>query len=222
MPGQFLELALSTDEVLADCAGYEQLGFVAAQTGDVWPHHYGVMACHGLCIALHGLPAAPPTLVFTRENVAALARELDARGLQPTQMRLGSDVFNELSLHDPAGNRVRVLEARTFTPPAAPALTRLGRFEALSLPCDDVALSRDYWQQLGFVADSDTAGDLSVLRGGGLVLMLHPRAQAGAPLLRFGPVREGQTLTRYTLPAQLLALSGSADINLDQGFSSWH
>jgi len=222
MPGLFLELALSTGEVLADCAGYEQLGFVAAQTGDVWPHHYGVMACQGLCIALHGLPAAPPALVFTRENVAALARELDARGLQPTQMRLGSDVFNELSLHDPGGNRVRVLEARTFTPPVAPAVTRLGRFEALSLPCDDVALSRDYWQQLGFVADTDAAGDLSVLRGGGLVLMLHPRAQAGGPLLRFGPAREGQTLTRHTLPAQLLALTGAADITLDRGLSSWH
>ena len=203
MPGPFLELALSTDDVLSACAGYEQLGFVAAQTGDVWSHHYGVMACQGLCIALHGVPAAPPTLVFTRENVAALARELAARGLQPVQMRLGSDVFNELSLHDPAG-------------------TRLGRFAALSLPCDDVALSRDYWQQLGFVADTDAAGDLPVLRGSGLVLMLHPRAQAGGPLLRFGPVREGQTLTRYTLPAQLLALSAAADINLDQGFSSWH
>ena len=222
MPGPFLELALSTDDVLSACAGYELLGFVAAQTGDVWSHHYGVMACQGLCIALHGVPAAPPTLVFTRENVAALARELAARGLQPVQMRLGSDVFNELSLHDPAGNRVRVLEARTFSPPVAPAVTRLGRFAALSLPCDDVALSRDYWQQLGFVADTDAAGDLPVLRGSGLVLMLHPRAQAGGPLLRFGPVREGQTLTRYTLPAQLLALSAAADINLDQGFSSWH
>lgn len=213
MPGQFLELALGTDDVLAVCAGYEQLGFVAAQTGDVWSYHYGVMACRGLCIGVHGVPAMPPTLVFTRENVAALARELDSRGLQPTGLRLGSDVFNELSLQDPAGNRVRVLEARTFSPPLAPTQNRLGQFAALSLPCDDSARSRDYWQQLGFVADDNTTTDQPVLRGRGVLLTLHPRAQHDGPLLRFGPAQ--QLPTRQHLPGPLLALTGAAALTFD-------
>ena len=151
--------------------------------------------------------------MFTRENVAALARDLEARGLRPTGLRLGSDVFNELSLQDPAGNRLRVLEARTFSPPLTPAATRLGQFEALSLPCDDPVESRDYWQQLGWTAVEGAASEQPVLRGQGLLLTLHPRAQDAGPLLRFGPAQ--QQPTRHTLPGALLALTGAAPLITD-------
>ncbi len=150
MLGSWLEIALSTDDIRASCDFYEQLGFGSAVTGDIWTHHYGVMACGGLCLGLHEKRQPSPTVVFTRENVAGLARELDALGIAVINARLGSEEFNELSLRDPSGLVLRVLEARSFSPPPAPpALTALGRFESLSLPLRDVAAAEAFWQRLG-------------------------------------------------------------------------
>ena len=76
MLGSVLEVAAATPDVAASIGFYERLGFGSAVTGDVWPHHYGVMTCRGLCLGLHGLRRPSPTLVFARENVAGLAADL--------------------------------------------------------------------------------------------------------------------------------------------------
>jgi catechol 2,3-dioxygenase-like lactoylglutathione lyase family enzyme len=150
MLGSLLEIALCTGDIRASCDFYEQLGFGTAVTGDIWTHHYGVMACGGLCLGLHEQRQPSPSVVFTRENVAALARELDTLGIPVLNARLGSEEFHELSLRDPSGLVLRVLEARSFSPPPAPpALTTLGRFESLSLPIRDVATAEAFWQRLG-------------------------------------------------------------------------
>jgi catechol 2,3-dioxygenase-like lactoylglutathione lyase family enzyme len=150
MLGQVLEIGLAAPDIRASCEFYERLGFGSAVTGDLWSHHYGVMTCRDLCLGLHGLRRPSPWLVFARADVAALARELDARGLQVTQARLGDDVFNELELRDPAGLVLRVLEARSFSPPAAvPPVTALGGFDSLSLPLRDFDAAAAFWQALG-------------------------------------------------------------------------
>ncbi len=72
-------------------------------------------------------------------------------GVQIEQARLGSDVFNELALREPGGKLLRVLEARSFSPPAeTPDHTRFGMFASLSLPCRHLDEAADFWRQLGF------------------------------------------------------------------------
>ena len=117
MLGRFLEFALTSADTGGAWQQYQKWGFAPAETGDIWPHAYGVVACDGLAIGLHAAGEEPLSLVFVRADVAALHRELGARGVEVEAARLGPDVFNELTLREPGGIAIRVLEARTFSPP---------------------------------------------------------------------------------------------------------
>ena len=83
----------------------------------------------------------------------AVHRELTERGVTIEAAQLGSDVFNELSLREPGGTLLRVLEARSFSPPELPASTRLGIFRSLSLPCRDLNRAADFWLKLQMLYD---------------------------------------------------------------------
>ena len=187
MLGSFLEVALSTEDIRASCDFYERLGFSSAVTGDIWSHHYGVMACRGLCLGLHALRRPSPSAVFARENVAGLARELEAAGIRTGKARLGSEVFNELELRDPSGLVLRVLEARTFSPPpTAPPVTLLGGFEALSLPLRDRDAAQRFWQRLGYATDSaEEPWPQLRIRIPGFALAYHAPKLHAEPLLLF-------------------------------------
>jgi hypothetical protein len=149
MLGRFLELALVTEDPGASWSELLQLGFSEATSGDIWTHPYGVVACEGLAIGLHARGDEPNSLIFVRPQVAALERDLAERFIEVESTRLGSDVFNELGLREPGGTLLRVIEARTFSPPAElPDRTALGRFQAISLPCADLAEAQGFWERL--------------------------------------------------------------------------
>jgi hypothetical protein len=153
MLGRFLELALVVDDPGAAWLRYQQLGFVTAETGDVFRHAYGVVACRNFALGLHGRGDESPSIVFVRPDVAALHRDLSKKGLRVETAQLGSDAFNQLTLREPGGLQVRVLEARSFSPPPElPQLTRLGEFGALSLPCRDLPAAAAFWGRLGLGA----------------------------------------------------------------------
>jgi hypothetical protein len=149
MLGRFLELALVTEDPGSRWSELQQLGFAAATSGDIWTHAYGVVACEGIAIGLHAAGDDPDSLHFVHPDIAALERELNARFIDVESSQLGSDVFNQLCLREPGGTLLRVLAARTFSPPAElPQRTALGRFMALSLPCADLAEAQGYWERL--------------------------------------------------------------------------
>jgi hypothetical protein len=157
MLGRFLELALLTEDPGSSWHVFRRLGFADATSGEVWTHPYGVVAAEGLALGLHAKGEEPNTLVFVRPDVAALERELSDRFMDVESVRLGSEVFNELALREPGGTLLRVIEARTFSPPAElPARTALGRFLAISLPCGDLGEARGFWERLGIDVDDVT------------------------------------------------------------------
>jgi hypothetical protein len=184
MLGRFLEVALVTGHTGEEWQRLQNLGFEPAPTGDIWPHAYGVVACEGLAIGLHAKGEEPFSVVFVREDVAALHRELTARGLEVEQARLGSDVFNELTLRAPGGTALKVLEARSFSPPAhLPARTVPGAFRWLSLPCRDPEGAMPFWSALGeecALMDEPFAGFTM-----GRSLACHARRLFPGPLLVF-------------------------------------
>jgi hypothetical protein len=110
---------------------------------------------------------------------------LEERGVEPEHLRLGTEVFNELQFVDPSGLRVRVLEARTFSPPPQPAPPIIGQFEALSWPCTDPEAVTAFWERLH--VDCTAADDWSLLRGdiGGFPVAWHSPRVAREPLLVF-------------------------------------
>ena len=194
MLGRFLELALVVEDPGAAWLHYQQLGFATAETGDVFRHAYGVVACRDFALGLHAQGTEAASLVFVRADVAALHRDLSAKGLRVETAQLGSDVFNQLTLREPGGLQVRVLEARSFSPPSeVPEQTRLGAFSCLSLPCRDLAAATAFWGSLGLASvPTDDPWEGFMLPG--TPIACHARRSFPEPALIFrqpAPLRDG-------------------------------
>lgn len=158
MIGRFHEVSVHAPDVLASLAFYERLGFVQVTAGEAFSHPYAVVADGRLAIGLHGEElAASPLLAFVLPDLGARLAELERRGIEILDRRLGDDVFNEASL-EASGQVLRLLEARTHSPtPMAPAETsRLGWFEEIALPVADVARAQAEWERIGFVPTEES------------------------------------------------------------------
>ncbi len=153
MIGRFLEISVHAPEVLASLGFYERLGFTQLTTGEAWPYPYAVVTDGRLAIGLHQheLPQSP-LLSFVLPGLFEHVEELERLGIEFLSRRLGGDVFNEVSFATPGGHLLRLLEARTFSPSdrAPGATSRLGWFEEVALPVDDVKAVAGFWERLGF------------------------------------------------------------------------
>jgi catechol 2,3-dioxygenase-like lactoylglutathione lyase family enzyme len=152
--GRFHELSVATPDIRASVEFYERLGFRQAQTRDVWSHPYGVLTDGRFVIGLHQNAARDASLTFVQQDVASRATELEGLGLELIYRRTGAESFHEIGLADPDGNRIALLEARTYSPPSeAPVSPSLcGYFVELSMPARDLEAAQRLWEPLGFVA----------------------------------------------------------------------
>jgi catechol 2,3-dioxygenase-like lactoylglutathione lyase family enzyme len=152
--GRFHEISIHAPDILASVEFYERLGFTQATTGDIWSHPYGVLTDGRIFIGLHQYRFASPAITFVRSGIAAQVAALERLGVRLEFARTGEDHFNELGFRDPSGQMLTVLEARTYSPPprAAHAASLCGDFLEFSLPANDFAAVRHFWEPLGFVA----------------------------------------------------------------------
>lgn len=189
MLGRFLEIGIATADIRASVEFYERLGFSQAQTGDIWPHPYGVLTDGRVCIGLHQTRLASPALTFVHPGVAERVPALEQLGVELSTVNIGGEVFHEVGFCDPAGQTVRLLEARTFSPPARSALetSSCGEFRALSMPAADFGRVREFWEALGFLAEEEQAQPYPHLSVGcdSIRLALHRPRFFAEPLLVF-------------------------------------
>jgi catechol 2,3-dioxygenase-like lactoylglutathione lyase family enzyme len=153
MIGRFHEISVHAPDPLASLEFYERLGFEQVTTGEAFPYPYAAVADGRLAIGLHGRELAQsPLIAFVLPDLRAAVRRLEGNGLAFHDLRLGDDVFNEASL-DVSGQALRLLEARTHSPPSSgPGETsRLGWFEEYLLPVADLKRAEAEWEKLGFV-----------------------------------------------------------------------
>lgn len=187
--GRFLEIGIATQDIRASVEFYERLGFTQARTGDTWPHPYGVLTDGRVYIGLHQSRLDSPALTFVRPQVASHVAVLERLGVTLSTINLGSDVFNELAFRDPAGQTVRLLEARTYSPADRPAheTSRCGEFAGLSVPATDVAGVSRFWEALGFAAtgEEELPYPHVSLAAGDAALALHRPRFFAEPLLVF-------------------------------------
>lgn len=189
MIGRFLEIGIATTDIRASVEFYERLGFTQAQTGDIWPHPYGVLTDGTLYVGLHQSRLDSPALTFVQPGIAAYLSVLERMGIEPATISSGDEVFNEIGLRDPAGQPVRLLEARTYSPSDRSALepSRCGSFRGLSMPAPDFEAARRFWETLGFEAgelQSHPYPHLPLSREG-LELALHRPQLCLEPVLAF-------------------------------------
>jgi len=155
MLGRFLEISLPAPDILASIAFYESLGFVQAVTGESWNHPYAVMTDGRLFLGLHQGPVvAAPALTFAQPELAWHAQKLVHAGVSFAEEHLGSETFNHATFNDPGGQRVTLVEARTFSPPVLePAYeSQCGYFSEFGMPCREWSPVADFWESAGFVA----------------------------------------------------------------------
>jgi len=151
--GRFLEISVRAPDIPGSLAFYESLGFVQAPVGDAWPHPYAVVTDGRLHLGLHARDFAAPSLTWVQPGLASYAPRLQALGIELAFQRLGDDELHEIGFHDPSGQSIVLLEARTFSPPPLPPThqTQLGYFEEFGLPSADLERAAAFWDRLGFV-----------------------------------------------------------------------
>jgi catechol 2,3-dioxygenase-like lactoylglutathione lyase family enzyme len=153
MIGRFHEVSVHAADPIASLAFYERLGFVQVTTGEAFPYPYAAVGDGRLTIGLHGreLPQSP-LLAFVLPDLRDELEAIERRGVAILERRVGDDVFNEARI-DVAGQSLRLLEARTHSPPPfGPAETsRLGWFEEVALPSGDRQEAWKAWERVGFV-----------------------------------------------------------------------
>ena len=195
--GRFLEIGIATKDIRASVEFYERLGFTQAQTGDIWPHPYGVLTDGQVYIGLHQSRLDSPALTFVRPGIADHARALEGAGVELSTVAIGDEVFNELAFQDPAGNTVRLLEARTYSPVDRSLLeaSGCGRFSGISLPAANFERVNRFWQMLGLLPAEEESEPYQhlPLRSEGLALALHRPRFFAEPLLVF---RDGAMAAR--------------------------
>ncbi len=154
-------------------------------------------------------------LSFVRPELARHLNEMLVAGFEPHYTRLGDSDFHELQLHDPGGQNIALLEARTFSPPRPDHRSSgCGWFSSYSMPALDTEAVRAFWENAGFVALEVPDDPLAqvALTSDALTLTLHrPRAIAAPVLVFVDPL----------MPARLEALAGSGIVGgaeLPQGF----
>jgi catechol 2,3-dioxygenase-like lactoylglutathione lyase family enzyme len=189
LPGRFHELSLATEDIRASVEFYERLGFTQAATTDSFAHPYGVLTDGRLYLGIHQRRAPTPTLTFVRPGIAAHVDEFAARGIDLTLCHTADEVFNEIGFEGPAGEAVRVIEARTYSPAAhAPGEVSLcGDFAEVSFPAADFAAAQAFWEPLGFVATEELAQPYAhlPLTSDHLDLAFHRPHTFAEPLLVF-------------------------------------
>ncbi len=157
MIGRFHEIGIETADIRESVEFYERLGFTHATTGDIWPHPYGVLTDGRVFIGLHRRQASSPTVTFVREGIAHHAAALEARGIELELLHAGEERFNQIAFRDPSGQRIAVIEARTYSPVtrAATATSLCGYFSEFSMPAIDFEVAKAFWEPLGFVATDE-------------------------------------------------------------------
>jgi hypothetical protein len=144
--GRFLEFSVHTPEILDSLRYYKLLGFSEQSIGDAWSHKYAVLSDGVLCIGLHDREFDSPSISFVQQDLARHARSMTDHGFHFTVMHLDEDVFNELGLSDRDGNRITMLEARTFSNTDEYGNDSvLGTWFELSLPVRDAVRSARFW-----------------------------------------------------------------------------
>ena len=157
MLGRFLEFSIATPDIQASLNFYCKLGFSPAEVGEAWAHPYAVVSDGRLVIGLHQSPAFTSSLTFVKPDLLKHIARLEQLDIAFEFMRLGDEVFNEVGWLDPSGQLVRLVEARTFSPPKH-TFGRggaLGYFIEIALPAPERGDSKRHWEQLGFVGMED-------------------------------------------------------------------
>jgi catechol 2,3-dioxygenase-like lactoylglutathione lyase family enzyme len=154
MLGRFLEISVAAPDIAESLVFYESLGFVQAVVGDAWRHPYAVITDGRLVLGLHQDGGDRPSLTWLHPDLEAHVQALREAGIELDFTCLDEESFHRIGFRDPTGLLITLVEARTFSPANVTAgfISRLGFFEEIGLPTDNLDGCAAFWDRLGLVA----------------------------------------------------------------------
>jgi predicted enzyme related to lactoylglutathione lyase len=177
MLGQFLEFSFSAEPLARGFEFYRSLGFQPVTVGDQLKDPYVALSDGGVAIGVHARQQDGPLLTFVRPQLRDYARALRRAGVEIEHAALADDEFNHVLFADPSGQRIALLEARTFAPGEwnHHNVRACGEFLEYSIPTHSLERSLSFWETFGFavVADGEAPQPWLRLAGRGLVIGLH-------------------------------------------------
>jgi catechol 2,3-dioxygenase-like lactoylglutathione lyase family enzyme len=177
MVGEFLEFSVATRPLAASFEFYRALGFSSLPAGDTLPDPYLALFDGSIVIGLHERDQDGTWLTFVRPGLRDYVRALRRTGVELHYAHLAEDEFHRLGFHDPSGQGVALLEARTFAPGVKDpsAVPPCGSFVEYCLPVAELGVSGGYWRSLGFtpIASGEAPHRWLRLEGHGLAIGLH-------------------------------------------------
>ena len=189
MFGRFLEIGIATTDIVQSVQFLERLRFWQLITSDAWSHRYGVLSDDRVQLGLHEIDMPTPSPTFVLPGLQQALPRLAAAGIEPQSTHFSDQSLHRVSLRDPGGNPITLLEARTYSasPQGATAQSLCGYFSHLSLPQSDFDAAREFWEYAGFVAlpEMDSPFPQLPLTSDHLDLAFHQRRTFDAPLLVF-------------------------------------
>ena len=185
MLGDFLEVSLATQDILASLEFYRKLGFVEAPAREAWRHPYTVVTDGRLYIGLHQRELASPALSFALPELRQQLPQLESLGIAFEFCNIELHRFNELGFLDPDGALVALLEARTYSPVHAEVETLCGYFLEYRQPVRDAAATLAFWEKLGLIATPAEDDQPAQVSWGGINLTLEDFAPRAKPALVF-------------------------------------
>ena len=187
MLGRFLEVSLQAPAILESWSYYQRLGFTAATVGEIWRHRYAAVTDGRIALGLHDAGVEAPLLSYVLPDLARHLPRLEDRGIGFDSRSLGDSSFNVARFTAPDGQAVRLLEARTFSPPEQARPSLLGWFEEYAVPVADLAAARDFWEGCGFVtaAEDEVPWPHLALTSDSLNIGLHRTRELPGPTLVF-------------------------------------
>ncbi len=177
MLGQFLEVSVAVRPLSAAFEFYRALGFLTVPVGDVLSEPYIAFFDGRVAVGLHERDTPTPALTFVRPRLRDYVRPIRKLGIEIEDLHVADDEFNRIAFSDPNGQRVALLEARTFSHVEWSPLnvSACGEFLEYSLATDSIGRSRAFWEALGLapIATGNSPHPWLRLQGHGLVLGLH-------------------------------------------------
>lgn len=188
MLGDFLEISVSTAEILASMEFYERLGFRHAPVGETWRHPYAVMTDGRVALGLHQYEFPSPALTFVLPDLRTKLAGFEQLGIEFAFCKLADDEFNEAGFTDPDQQMITLLEARTYSPlRAGLGDSACGYFLEYRIGVRDCKSSCDFWERMGMVAAvvNEPPAHYSQVARSGLNLGLQARGAGTLPQLVF-------------------------------------
>jgi len=180
MLGQFLEFGIGTDDIAATYTAFQSLGFTAVTPGDMRSEGYAVVSDGEAYFGLYDGGDDGARLTFVRPELAHYVRALRRQAIEIEFAHLGDQQFHELGFAAPDGQRVTLVEARTFSPILAEqcAQSVCGRLLEFSVAVRSLESARAFWSGLGFepIATGDEPHAWCRVATAGLTLGLHESA----------------------------------------------